>query len=730
VSVIERAVELLKQGTAEIVLINQGFGSVIEEAKQILAQQSAQATAEESGFIDLDLDPEPNGSFLPVALRAIARGQRVLPIAVGGKNPLIKWVTEPTPVNLDTTSQWSEHAEAWVKECAAKFPDANVCVVAKPSEFCFIDEDASDAFRSGYEEFAGEALPRTFTTESRPNHKQSHWLQTDKTRSCGNIAQVVIDGKQMMSFRQDNLYVLSEGSRHPSGPIYLIVDEHPAIAMPDKLVEYMQGLDQQAQAQQQPKSSLVPLVGRGITEVGVRPDIDVTPDGAQIPYGSHDATLTKIAGKIHLDEPNLTEAELDERLIAICESRCTNYGADYKAMTAKIAHSVSRYEDKPAVPLTDAMKERMTQADEANKREKAKIEQPQQQGALTRETLDREFPSYDGKAPAKPRMIIENFLVSGTSFFGSLPGVGKSWVALSVAKALTTGKNLFGDPRFQVLAPTSVLYLCPESDESTFKYRLGVMKITQDPDMFRYRTVSQGSTLALTDERTLAVIRLMSENNRRVLVIIDTAIRFMAEGSDEKSATDNSLAHDAEVLRAAGADVLFLHHSTKVSAKAELTLENALRGTGDFSAMADCVFGMRRDEQLFDYSDGPTEIECACVKTRAPEWPKTFRLRLTRMVDGKPVSVIDETGDLQIVRPEESAANLGNRLSAILSSNAATSTRHLKEELHIGYSRIKKLADEQGWRAVVINTPDGRKTVWNRVCHDTTDGKIEADVQF
>lgn len=655
--------------------------------------------------------------FLAVAMRAHARGERVLPIAVGAKNPTTKW--KGSVIDTDNSEEWARHSEQWINECNAQFPNANACVLAKLYEECFVDEDASEEFRKGYQHFAGEPFPRTFTTQSRPGHRQSHWLQTDATRRLGNVAQVERDGVSF-SFRQHNLYVLSEGSQHPSGAFYDVFDASPIVTMPDKLVEYMRRLRDGESTERNAVVSVQSV------------DIDTTPDGPKIPYHSHDVTLAKIAGKIHRNEPDLTEDELDERLIAICEARCESFGSDYKQMTSKIAHSVMRYVDKDN--LAPAMKERIAQKVQEQREStgtaQAKSEpQPVAANAITRETIDREFPAYDGKAPAKPRMVIENFLVSGTSFFGSLPGVGRSWVALSVAKALTTGKNLFGDPRFQVLAPTAVLYLCPESDESTFKYRLGVMKITQDASLFRYRTVSQGSTLALTDERTLAAIRLMSEG-RRVLVIIDTAIRFMTEGSDEKSATDNTLAHDAEVLRAAGADVLFLHHSTKVSAKAELTLENALRGTGDFAAMADCVFGLRRDESLFDYGDGPEEIECACVKTRAPERPTTFRLRLKRVRDGKPVSVIDETGDLQIVQPEEASANLGNRLSAILSSNAATSTRQLKDELHIGYSRIKKLAQEQGWQPRVISTSEGRKTIWSRLSNGATDPKIAADVTF
>jgi len=73
---------------------------------------------------------------------------------------------------------------------------------------------------------------------------------------------------------------------------------------------------------------------------------------------------------------------------------------------------------------------------------------------------------------------------------------------------------------------------------------------------------------------------------------------------------------DSEVLRALGVEigtsvsVLFMHHSPKALKEAsEMTLENVLRGTGDFGAMAYCVHGFRRDEDLFAYGEGPEEME-------------------------------------------------------------------------------------------------------------------------
>jgi putative DNA primase/helicase len=186
----------------------------------------------ESVSVEVKLD-----DFRTVAMRAAARGEsRVLPILVGGKNPLISW--KDSPFDLASREEWAGLSQEWIDSQAAKFPNVNCAVVAKQNEHLFIDEDDSKKFRKGYEAFSGEPFPRTFTTSARANRCQSHWKQTDATREMGNVSQL-----EMFSVRQHNLYVLSEGSQHKNGvDYYRVIDGSPIIAMPDKLVEYIQSL--------------------------------------------------------------------------------------------------------------------------------------------------------------------------------------------------------------------------------------------------------------------------------------------------------------------------------------------------------------------------------------------------------------------------------------------------------------------------------------------------------
>jgi hypothetical protein len=259
-------------------------------------------------------------------------------------------------------------------------------------------------------------------------------------------------------------------------------------------------------------------------QIQVKPERKDSPsiDGDKIPHGSHDKELTRIAGKLR--QAGAEEEAIYTALVEVCEKRCENYGGDYKEMCRKIAHSVCNY---PIRQNTDLALNQVPVASLATT--------PEQ---FTDEMLDREFPAYDGKDVGPIPMLIEDFLPKGANFFGSLSGVGKTWLGLSVTKALTTGRPLFGV--FAVKEPVAVLYLIPEASNATFKLRAKHMNLTKDKKLFRYRTISQGATLPLKDPLTVAMIKNLRDNGRRqVLVIVDTAVRFL-QAEDENASTQNS----------------------------------------------------------------------------------------------------------------------------------------------------------------------------------------------
>jgi hypothetical protein len=299
----------------------------------------------------------------------------------------------------------------------------------------------------------------------------------------------------------------------------------------------------------------------------------------------------------------------------------------------------------------------------------------------------------------------------GVGFLGSLSGIGKTWVALSIAKALTSGLPLWGV--FPVKQRTAVLYLIPEASDSSFKRRLAAMQITQDPTLFRFRTITQGSTRPLSDRMVLAMVQqLRAAGTRDVLVIVDTAIRFF-QGGDENAAKENNLVVDSDTLRANGADVLFLHHSPKATKDAaDLTLENVLRGSGDFGAMSDFVYGFRRDEGLFAQGEGPEEVEVICVKPRDFEPPLPFRLQFKRRPrhgegDGT-ISVIDETHDLRYIGNRDAKDNHAAQLVVIFKENPTIALGDLATALGVRKEHVKGFCKRHGWKQVEELVPDSK----------------------
>jgi AAA domain/RepB DNA-primase from phage plasmid len=399
-----------------------------------------------------------------------------------------------------------------------------------------------------------------------------------------------------------------------------------------------------------------------------------------IPHGQIHLWLVKRAGVLR--ESGLTPEEIEPILLRMAYAECELPLDDSKIR--QVARSMTNYKQGQDKSLL------LTQGLDNTPAE------------ITPELLDKEFPAYDGTEPDELPMLIEGFMPKGVGFFGSLSGTGKTWCGLSIAKALTSGMPLWG--MFPLKRKAAVLYLVPEASDASFKRRLGKMRISQDKHLFRYRTITQGITRPLSDPITVAMIQQLGAT-RDVLVIVDTAVRFF-RGGDENAAKENNLVHDSDMLRSIGANVLFLHHSPKATKDAaELTLENALRGTGDFGAMADFVYAFRRDEKLSAQGEGPEEIEVVCVKPRDFEPPLPFRLQLRRKAKhGEPgpiVSVIDQVGDLAYVGHAAVKDDHSKMLAAVFHDNPFISFNDLVNLLKMKRELVRGFCKRNGgWKQV------------------------------
>jgi len=322
------------------------------------------------------------------------------------------------------------------------------------------------------------------------------------------------------------------------------------------------------------------------------------------------------------------------------------------------------------------------------------------------------FSSADELASGGVKMYIDNFLPEGITLICGLPKEGKTFLAMSLVKALTTANCLFGNPKFSVPEKVPCLYLAAEVSDRALQQRLRKFNITNDKSLFLCRTLSKGPKLGLYHGDVEAVVRSL-----KPVVFLDTIIRFN-DSDDEDNATANQKLVDAMFhLRSLGARAIVgQHHSRKDFKDGEPTLERAVRGSGDLAAMCDVIWALTRDERLYKNNAGPNEINV--VGWGRDFNPVPMRLALTKkapkdipgtVITFAPgiVSCIDE-GDLAYV--DKSAAPV-NALTVeqLLQSDPAVTLQRLSEATGKSLRDVKRALTAGGWIKA-----KGQKALWSQ----------------
>jgi len=315
------------------------------------------------------------------------------------------------------------------------------------------------------------------------------------------------------------------------------------------------------------------------------------------------------------------------------------------------------------------------------------------------------FHRLDELPDGDPAMLIEGILPEGTTMVGALSGVGKTWVLLSLAKALTNGTPFMGQPEWKVTEPRNVLYLIPESGAKAFKKRARKMGVNEDG--FFCQTMSDGRPMSLQDPVLAMAIR-----DLHPVVMLDTVIRF------EKIQDENSSAQSSQnlavgifgMLTLGAPAVVGAHHAPKKATgdhgRTLLTLESALRGTGDIGAMSDCVWAIQHDFggdgegiEYLQQSKNLMRLFLRCVKPRDIEPPPgDFRI-VGRDTEGRP-SHLDTGGDFHVLAYGESksrAERKGEQMAAYLQSNALASKKALADMFKVSEKHVADYLELEGY---------------------------------
>jgi hypothetical protein len=279
---------------------------------------------------------------------------------------------------------------------------------------------------------------------------------------------------------------------------------------------------------------------------------------------------------------------------------------------------------------------------------------------------------------------IDNFLLHGhPTFLGGAVGHFKTWLGLSMVKALSTGRNFLGLDRYPVKEIAPVLYLVPEINSSMMAARAAKMGIPDDERVL-FRSLTKGAPLPLDHPNILNAVEALHP-----VVFFDPVVRMSGAEDFNSAAQNQAFVRNTNALIHLGARaVVAEHHSNKAWAEDdEMTLENVLGDTRDFGAMCRVAYGIR----LQDADVG--EVLVKCVKPGDFDSGPPLHLR------AKPY--FDTIGDFGVLTESDRAESERGQLEALASAIEAdpeATYRELSEETGISIGRISRLASKGGYR--------------------------------
>jgi len=239
----------------------------------------------------------------------------------------------------------------------------------------------------------------------------------------------------------------------------------------------------------------------------------------------------------------------------------------------------------------------------------------------------------------RPRFLIADFLLEDleTVLWGR-GGIGKSWIALAIARAIYTGEPFLG---LEVMKRGYTLYLDWEANADEFRRRLGI--IAREGEDFEL--VYKAMRTSLIDSLE-AVEDLVLEVDP-VLIVIDSFGRAVGGNLIEEDAVAQFFA----AVRSLGRTVLIIHHPTKNdpnnmygSAYAlwlprsiwKLDVQEDLSGT--FQGLLTHVktnVGRRKGPYAFELTIEPWNLKKIPVTVLDRERPRTERIVRELLRDGR-----------------------------------------------------------------------------------------------
>ena len=231
--------------------------------------------------------------------------------------------------------------------------------------------------------------------------------------------------------------------------------------------------------------------------------------------------------------------------------------------------------------------------------------------------------------------------VGNICIWGALPKHGKSYIFLSLIKALLSGNNWLD--YFEVSPSKRVIYLVPEVGLRGVVKRLRKLKMLDylydpatNPDGGLFvQTLSSLTKLALDDPRLFEAVKDAD-------VFVDPLIRYI-DGDENNAGEQRILSNKLlNLLGCAARSVWVAHHSPKAFKDVkDITTQNVLRGTSEFAAFPDIIFGVLKTD------DEKARLYIKCTDARDDdEWAAENFVEGSPLNEGRTAgTVINSTRD-------------------------------------------------------------------------------------
>jgi hypothetical protein len=248
-----------------------------------------------------------------------------------------------------------------------------------------------------------------------------------------------------------------------------------------------------------------------------------------------------------------------------------------------------------------------------------------------------------------PRWLIEGVWTEGRGFVAGEPGVGKTWVTLSMAVSIATGRPFLGI--YEVKKPGPVLFLQEEESRQNFRDKVDMLARGHDltPEDFRnFHHLTQKMVQIPKDIKSL--IRTVKRLNAKA-VFIDS-FREVYTG-DENSSTEVKPVLDGlrQLQIETGASIVIVHHLNKPTKGNEhLNVFTRMRGSSALWGWRETIIGLTPADMeggarvQFQFKDAPERLPIQIARRHSGEFAEQ-KMTLEVTVDERGAEIMDRVYD-------------------------------------------------------------------------------------